>query len=150
MFQSAQTRITRGHSCLLCRQKKVRCDGQQPCSTCVKNGDQCRAGPPNRRRINSPPASDRILQRLRCYEEALEANGIEVDDGHPRAPRPVQRDPSTSSPEGHMIIKSGSSQYVEKYDPWPRRMVWTALLMSLPLLSSLWRGLKGEVIMPSF
>ncbi|RJE18774.1 Transcription factor [Aspergillus sclerotialis] len=122
MIQSAQFRITRGHSCLFCRQKKVRCDGQRPCSTCVRNGEQCRAGqraePPNRRRINPPAASDRLLQRLRLYEEALQANGIEVDEGHPPSPCPVLRDPPMSPPKGQMIIKSGSSQYVEKYAPW--------------------------------
>jgi hypothetical protein len=37
--------ITRGHSCVACAHRKVRCDGQRPCLTCRKSGKQCLSKP---------------------------------------------------------------------------------------------------------
>ncbi|CAD0082355.1 unnamed protein product, partial [Aureobasidium vineae] len=37
--------VTRGHSCVACAHRKVRCDGQRPCSTCRKSDTPCLSKP---------------------------------------------------------------------------------------------------------
>ncbi|KAI1758686.1 hypothetical protein GGR53DRAFT_472111 [Hypoxylon sp. FL1150] len=73
-------KVTRGHSCVLCQQRKVRCDKSKPCSNCVKAGVECRVVPPQppRRRKKRIPERD-LVERLRKYEALLSQNGIEFD-----------------------------------------------------------------------
>ena len=64
--------ITRGHSCVACALRKVRCDGQRPCSTCRKSDAQCISKPvqPARSRrakergssANNTPSSSNIIE----------------------------------------------------------------------------------------
>lgn len=116
----APPRVTRGHSCFSCQQRKVKCDGQRPCSTCLRNGGECTAGTrvqtSNRGPVQSTKVNyDRLVEHLKHCEETLRAHGIPIDEGHSPtevAPRTVPNAPS--SPEGQMIVKSGDSRYVDK------------------------------------
>ncbi|GAP87396.2 putative fungal specific transcription factor domain-containing protein [Rosellinia necatrix] len=74
---SSIVKVTRGHSCVLCQQRKVRCDKKKPCSNCVKAGVDCRVVPPQppRRRKKRIPERD-LVDRLRKYEALLTQNGI--------------------------------------------------------------------------
>ncbi|KAF6835656.1 fungal specific transcription factor domain-containing protein [Colletotrichum plurivorum] len=36
-----ETRITRGHSCVPCQNRKIRCNGHAPCTYCIKTGKEC-------------------------------------------------------------------------------------------------------------
>ncbi|KAB8300474.1 hypothetical protein EYC80_000643 [Monilinia laxa] len=75
-------KITRGHSCILCQQRKVRCDRQKPqCSNCVKARAECIPSTPAtpRRRRRKLSEMD-ISARLRKYEHLLRVNGIRLDD----------------------------------------------------------------------
>lgn len=78
---SSVMKVTRGHSCLLCQQRKVRCDKSKPCSNCVKAGVECRVIPPQppRRRKKRVPERD-LVERLRRYEVLLSQAGIEFDE----------------------------------------------------------------------
>ncbi|KAI1132313.1 fungal-specific transcription factor domain-containing protein [Nemania abortiva] len=77
---SSIVKVTRGHSCVLCQQRKVRCDKKKPCSNCVKAGVDCRVVPPQppRRRKKRVPERD-LVDRLRKYEALLSQNGIEFE-----------------------------------------------------------------------
>ncbi|KAI2606691.1 hypothetical protein GGR54DRAFT_633353 [Hypoxylon sp. NC1633] len=77
---ASMVKVTRGHSCVLCQQRKVRCDKSKPCSNCVKAGVECRVVPPQppRRRKKRIPERD-LVERLRKYEALLSQNGIEFD-----------------------------------------------------------------------
>lgn len=74
---SSIVKVTRGHSCVLCQQRKVRCDIKKPCSNCVKVGAECRVIPPQppRRRKKRIPERD-LVDRLRKYEALLSQNNI--------------------------------------------------------------------------
>ncbi|KAI1073758.1 hypothetical protein F5B20DRAFT_586954 [Whalleya microplaca] len=76
----SMVKVTRGHSCVLCQHRKVRCDKNKPCSNCVKAGVECRVVPPQppRRRKKRVPERD-LVDRLRKYEALLSQNGIEFD-----------------------------------------------------------------------
>ncbi|KAF4972081.1 hypothetical protein FZEAL_9674 [Fusarium zealandicum] len=37
----SEARITRGHSCVPCQHRKIRCNGQSPCAHCIRTGKDC-------------------------------------------------------------------------------------------------------------
>lgn len=117
-------KITRGHSCLSCQQRKVRCDGQRPCSTCVRSGDQCAPAKSlktiKRQDARSGLVNDRLRSRLKRCEELLQASGIKIEDDVAPDER-VQRDslrdvdtPASNVDDGQMIVEHGHSRYLEK------------------------------------
>ncbi|XWW95574.1 hypothetical protein V2A60_003537 [Cordyceps javanica] len=73
-------KLTRGTSCVLCQQRKVRCDKQKPCSNCVKAGAECRVVPPQPPRRRKKRLQERdLLERLRKYEDLLRQHNIKFD-----------------------------------------------------------------------
>lgn len=73
-------KLTRGTSCVLCQQRKVRCDKNKPCANCVKAGVECKvvAPQPPRRRKKRMQEKD-LVDRLRKYEALLAENGVKFD-----------------------------------------------------------------------
>lgn len=74
------TKNSKGRSCVLCQQRKVRCDRKDPCSACTRARVECivRAPAPPRRRSRKPPDSD-LLARLTRYEQILPSFGSKID-----------------------------------------------------------------------
>ncbi|KAL3433564.1 hypothetical protein BDV09DRAFT_196658 [Aspergillus tetrazonus] len=70
-------------SCVMCQQRKVRCDRTFPCANCVKAKAQCIPANllPRRRKRRFPERE--LLDRLRRYETLLRQNDIEFDPLHP-------------------------------------------------------------------
>lgn len=70
--------LTRGHSCVLCQQRKIRCDRQKPCANCVKAKVECRVVPMQapRRRIKRPQELY-LIQRLKKYEAYMSQHGLD-------------------------------------------------------------------------
>lgn len=74
-------KTARGHSCILCQQRKVRCGRQKPrCSNCVKARAECIQSTPAvpRRRRRKLGELD-VAARLRKYQHSLRVNGIQFD-----------------------------------------------------------------------
>ncbi|KAG6024833.1 hypothetical protein E4U41_001679 [Claviceps citrina] len=73
-------KLTRGTSCVLCQQRKVRCDRSKPCANCVKAGVDCKVVPPQppRRRKRRLQDCD-LVGRVRRYEALLAEHGIKFD-----------------------------------------------------------------------
>ncbi len=64
------------HSCLLCRQRKIKCDKRQPCFNCIRGQKQCiysAPEPPRRRKGRIKLSEDELLRRLRSYETLLKS-----------------------------------------------------------------------------
>ena len=73
-------KLTRGHSCVLCQQRKVRCDKNKPCANCVKAQVECRVVPPQPpRRRKKKPQERELVERLRKYEALLSQYGVPYD-----------------------------------------------------------------------
>jgi hypothetical protein len=72
-------------ACLLCQQRKVRCDRQFPCANCTKASIQCvsAALAPRQRRRRFPERE--LLDRIRHYEDLLTRNKITFVPLHPFA-----------------------------------------------------------------
>jgi Fungal Zn(2)-Cys(6) binuclear cluster domain len=107
----------RKHPCILCQQRKVKCDRIDPCANCVKARVECVSPttlPPRRRKKRFPEAE--LLARLRKYEDHLRSYGADIDainaEGPNSGPQPV----STTTP----IIKISTSP-LESSAPEPAR-----------------------------
>lgn len=73
---------TRVLACVLCQQRKVKCDRQFPCAHCVKARVQCVPATlqPRRRRRRYPERD--LIDRIKRYEELLRQNNISFDPLH--------------------------------------------------------------------
>ena len=70
-------------ACVLCQQRKVKCDRKFPCANCTKSGVQCvLASLAARQRRRRFPERE-LLDRLRHYEDLLRQNNIAFDPLHP-------------------------------------------------------------------
>jgi len=70
----------RKHPCVLCQQRKVMCDRDEPCGNCSKAHVPCVSSamlPPKRRKKRFPEAE--LLAKLRRYEEHLRRYGADID-----------------------------------------------------------------------
>ncbi|KAJ5105093.1 hypothetical protein NUU61_002440 [Penicillium alfredii] len=64
--------LTRGHSCVRCQQRKVRCDQQKPCSNCVRARIECRIVPPQPTRKRKKKLHEQeLIEQLQKKKEAL-------------------------------------------------------------------------------
>lgn len=133
--QTPTTKITRGHSCILCQQRKVKCDRQKPCSNCIKARAKCVASTPSlpRRRKRKLTEID-LAAKLRKYEHLLKSHGVNIDDEdipeESDEPRPQNKSPdhhefqllsmnapSPRTPEGEggsLFTNKGHSHYINK------------------------------------
>ncbi|KAG5657463.1 hypothetical protein KAF25_006027 [Fusarium avenaceum] len=68
-------------ACVLCQQRKVKCDRTFPCSTCKKNGAQCVPATQPRQRKRRFPERE-LLERLRKYEAIMRQNNVKFDALH--------------------------------------------------------------------
>jgi hypothetical protein len=65
-------------SCVVCTQRKVRCDKAKPCQNCVKAGKECEVAPPPPPRRRKRRLDEReLVKRLAKYEELMDRNGVD-------------------------------------------------------------------------
>lgn len=69
-------------ACVLCQQRKVKCDRKFPCANCVKSQAQCVPATLTRRRKRRRFPERELLDRLRNYEELLRQNNISFNPIH--------------------------------------------------------------------
>ncbi|KAG5984601.1 hypothetical protein E4U55_004043 [Claviceps digitariae] len=99
-------KLTRGTSCVLCQQRKVRCDKKKPCAGCVKIGVDCKVVPPQppRRRKKRLQEKD-LVDRLRKYEALLTENGIKYDA--------IGLDPRSEGPYNEDVVDELENDFQE-------------------------------------
>ena len=82
--------LKKGHSCILCQQRKVRCDQQKPCANCLRARVECRvvAAPLGRWRKKGTGKTfhgqktlhkQDLITQIRKYESLLSQHGIRFD-----------------------------------------------------------------------
>lgn len=69
-------------ACVLCQQRKVKCDRKFPCANCVRSQAQCVPATLTRRRKRRRFPERDLLDRLHSYEELLRQNNISFDPIH--------------------------------------------------------------------
>ncbi|KZF26349.1 hypothetical protein L228DRAFT_10495 [Xylona heveae TC161] len=144
----------KNHSCVLCQQRKVKCDRKDPCSACRKAQVECvfrPPAPPRRRKRRSPEAT--LLARLKRYEEMLRSYGVKLDgsdgEGGEFGPEGNEMDTEASEVDyrktsgiSGMRIKDSASPAME-----PGRLI-SERGMSRYLDNNLWTSLSDEVSFP--
>ncbi|KAF3133316.1 hypothetical protein TWF594_009263 [Orbilia oligospora] len=71
-------------NCVVCKNRKVKCDRQVPCSTCTKLNVECQYVEPGpRKKRKSSSKHENLLQRLNRYEELLKQveSNVKLLDG---------------------------------------------------------------------
>lgn len=68
-------------ACILCQQRKVKCDRKFPCANCIQHGAQCVPSTQTRPRRRRFPERQ-LLERLRSYEDLLRENKIKFEPLH--------------------------------------------------------------------
>ncbi|KAI0409693.1 fungal-specific transcription factor domain-containing protein [Xylaria palmicola] len=143
--ESAQRLTQPAHlrSCVLCRQRKVKCDRRQPCSNCTRVGANC-VHPPGAGRAAKRPrqvADAKVLDRLSQLETTIrrlqqQAKEREIDLHNPKpAQAPADNslfNDSNQGPEvtqelGRLVIEESQSRYVSN-------MMWADLTESIEQL----------------
>lgn len=121
------------HSCLICRQRKVKCNRRSPCSNCVKGAQQCAFVAPTRgKRKRTKPPREGLHAKVRRYEELLKSYGVKIEpcdsDGDSDSeavsqsglPTPVETRTPNEPPcyplqqKPRLIHKEGSSRYIDR------------------------------------
>ena len=112
----------RSHACVLCQQRKVRCDRNDPCSGCVKARVDCifRAPAPPRRRKRKDPEVD-VHARLKHYETLLRGYAAKIEHLENAAAQGdrTRSESSASLPHrGISVASSSASPGGESGTPW--------------------------------
>jgi hypothetical protein len=139
------------HPCVLCQQRKVKCDRNDPCANCTKSRAQCISPatlPPRRRKKRFPEAE--LLARLRRYEEHLKRSGADLDainrGGGSAGPSDTSSTIKASPPESPIqeTVKTLSARRslkrIEKYE-----YLWGFYFTKANVASNLWVGMTDEV-----
>lgn len=84
-------------ACLLCQQRKIKCNRQCPCSNCTRTGAHCvPAGLVPRQRRRRFPERE-LLDRVRHYEALLRQHSVSFEPLHPPPPNAPSASPILSS-----------------------------------------------------
>ena len=68
------------HACVPCYSRKVKCDKQHPCATCVRTSADCSYRDPAPPRRKKRMTEKDLLDRITKYEDHLKRVGISVDN----------------------------------------------------------------------
>jgi hypothetical protein len=102
--------------CKICQQRKVKCDRKDPCTNCLKAGEECVLPPPKRKKA-APHYSD-LLIRLKRYEDALRNCGADVEQ--------IARGGKLS--RDRLSVRHESSQNrAREVSPYLEKYVWTSV-----------------------
>lgn len=79
---SQRVKSQRVLACILCQQRKIKCDRRSPCGSCVKSRAQCVPATLTQRRKRRRFPERELLDRLRSYEELLRQSNIDFQPLH--------------------------------------------------------------------
>ncbi|KAK0610961.1 hypothetical protein B0T14DRAFT_529379 [Immersiella caudata] len=108
-------RVQRVLACVLCQQRKVKCDRVFPCSGCVKSDVQCVPGSMIARQRKRRFPERELLNRIRNYEALLIENNVKFDPLHGGPRRAADPDPSGGPGEGASPTESTPAK--SEYEP---------------------------------
>ncbi|KAF4967704.1 hypothetical protein FSARC_4764 [Fusarium sarcochroum] len=111
-------------ACVLCQQRKVKCDRKFPCSNCTKHGMQCvPATQPRQRRRRF--AERELLERLRKYEALMRQNNVKFEPLHEHNDTPEKTSPDTQISDHEYAESEGSHARSEGISEV--RNIWQAM-----------------------
>jgi len=117
------------YSCQACHKRKVKCDRQQPCSTCRKGNVDCVylvPAPPRRRKRSD---EKNLRAKLRRYEEHLKRAGIVIEEN-------TSESPTDTSPMEDVHESTGQEREVNSQSSAKTQNESRNVLSSSPFTSS--------------
>ncbi|TVY62246.1 Aurofusarin cluster transcription factor aurR2 [Lachnellula suecica] len=118
------------HPCILCQQRKVKCDRNDPCQNCTKARVECISAstmPPKRRKKRFPEAE--LLARLKKYEAHLKAYGADIDA--------INREDGPPAPK-----ESAEAKHIDSHFDCNNRLSVRKSLRHVE--NNMWHGLNQE------
>ncbi|OTA99208.1 hypothetical protein M426DRAFT_68259 [Hypoxylon sp. CI-4A] len=113
MASSSSGKPPRILACVLCQNRKIKCDRRTPCSNCIKANVTCTPSTPAPARKRRRPNQD-LQQRLARCEELLS----EYATAKPAAAASSSDSPShedTWKPLGKLIVDEGGVKFIDSY-----------------------------------
>ena len=109
-------------SCIVCRQRKVKCDRQQPCANCLRSESQCvyPAGVGRAPKRPRKAVEARLLAQLSRLENAvkrMEGQSLETSSSTAVEGETDERNPEVEKQFGRLVIDNNQSCYVSSA-PW--------------------------------
>lgn len=136
--QSRGPGVKQDYSCVLCKQRKVRCDRLNPCSSCVRAGVSCLPGvrqPYKRRRKHTQGTDQKRTQASERTHGLYSTPSRTLDrTSSPEESRPQRQVPTFGQYE-HPLPARTDDCYVRR----------ALLVTDFSLHRSLWTGLNDEV-----
>lgn len=116
-------------ACLLCQQRKVRCDRKFPCANCIKSRVQCVPSTlvPRQRKRRFPERE--LLERLRQYEDLLQQNHVKFEPLYKDATRKKEfpaPDDSYDPEDGHPETVSAEADHSSPSTPIKSERIYEA------------------------
>lgn len=129
---SAQSSPKHPFACVRCAVRKVRCNKELPCKTCVRHNEDCVFRPPNPSKRRQKLQREQLLSdRLVRYESLLHANGIDLahiadaatDPEATKSVEPLaqlhtpvspQTEPQTTVFQPHLLFGQNGAKLVDK------------------------------------
>ncbi|MCJ1284569.1 hypothetical protein MMC26_003902 [Xylographa opegraphella] len=131
----------RVYACMLCQQRKVKCDRKYPCAYCIKSRTQCvQPVQVSRRRRRRFPERE-LLERLRKYEDLLRQNNIKFE--------PFHKD--STGEKGSPTVEGGYDSDDEQLNvagPGASSPSTTANSERVHEARNIWHGMRQEVRSP--
>ncbi|KAF4868955.1 Aurofusarin cluster transcription factor aurR2 [Colletotrichum siamense] len=157
----AELKITRGHSCVPCQNRKIRCNGHTPCTYCIKTGKDCvksARGSQSRPRPTSGGPSGSTGQVVANGDERryVEDNKLWTSLGGELGPRSASSEDERSSarhsspPQINLIFGHQQMQSPELLHPSPIQSfkLWQVFLSNVHPLTKIIHGpsMQEEVL----
>ena len=138
------------NSCVICAQRKVKCDKSSPCSNCSRSRSECiYRAPATSQRHRKRPADEDLLSKISEYEELLSKNNIKFQPlDNSWIPSPLEK--LISRPQKDHTSTHASVQALSEPEP-PLEVHDSEQALSSDVRSvqseaaRLWSGLPKEV-----
>lgn len=112
---SSASKSQRVLACVLCQQRKVKCDRRFPCANCTRHNVQCVPATQVRRTRRRRFPERELLDRVRRYEDLLRANKVKFEPLH------GEQSGSGGAMEGGPMTGSDAEEEEEAAQPTPEQ-----------------------------
>ncbi|KAF2646888.1 hypothetical protein P280DRAFT_545165 [Massarina eburnea CBS 473.64] len=116
-YTSSQTKQQRVLACVLCQQRKVKCDRNFPCANCTKSQAKCVPATLLPRRRRRRFAERELLDQLRNYEHLLRQHNIDFEPLRKDSPSTKESPDEPQDEHGVAEVSSPSSNLKSKPIP---------------------------------
>ena len=147
----------RSLACMLCQQRKVKCDRKLPCANCLKFKAECIPAALNPRQRKRRFPERELLERIRKYEDLLRRNKITFDPLHKDASGDNQSSSRASGlntddeqPNSMSLDPSSLSTSEKPKEPREPKYVWFVSMRKylhiVNYLRNFWHAMTSQVV----